>query len=100
LSKKADVGSSSNNIKGSDPTTKHNTYSNKLKKIRMALSAKADKTALKITWDKFYKKLKKLEVKVTKDNKVKWQRFSKSKAIKITNFFFANMMGPKATICL
>jgi len=36
----------------------------------MALSAEANKAALKVIRDKFYKKLKKLEVKVTKDNKV------------------------------
>ena len=94
------MGSSSNNIKGGNPTTKHDAYSDKLEKIRMALSAKADKAAFKIAQDKFYKKLEKLEVKVIKDNKVKWQRFSKSKAIKITNFFFADMMGPKAITCL
>ena len=94
------MGSSSNNMKGSNPITKHNAYSDKLKKIRMALSAEANKAALEVVQDKFYKKLEKLEVKVTKDNKVKWQRFSKSKAIKITNFFFADMMGPKAITCL
>ena len=66
----------------------------------MALSIEADKAALKVIQDKFYKKLKKLEVKVTKDNKVRWQRFSKTKAIEITNFFFTNIMGPKAVIYL
>jgi len=66
----------------------------------MALSVEADKAALKVIWDKFYKKLEKLEVKVTKDNKVRRQRFSKSEAMEITNFFFANIMGPKAVICL
>jgi hypothetical protein len=42
------VGSSSNNMRGGDPTTKHNGYSNRLKKIRMALSAEANKAALKV----------------------------------------------------
>ena len=37
----------------------------------MALSTEADKAVLKVIRDKFYKKLKKLEVKVTKDNKVR-----------------------------
>jgi len=37
----------------------------------MVLSVEADKAALKVVRDKFYKKLKKLEVKVTKDNKVR-----------------------------
>ena len=57
-------------MRGGDPTTKYNGYSNRLKKIKMALSAEADKAALKVIRDKFYKKLKKLEVEVTKDNKV------------------------------
>ena len=94
------MGSSSNNIRGGDPTTKYNSYSDRLKKIRMALSAEADKAVLKVIWDKFYKKLKKLEYEVTKDNKVGWQRFSKTKAIEITNFFFADIIGPKAVIRL
>ena len=62
----------------------------------MALSAEANKAIFKVIQDKFYKKLEKLEVKVTKDNKVKWQRFSKRKAVEITNFFFANIIGLKA----
>ena len=66
----------------------------------MALSIEADKAIFKVIQNKFYKKLKKLEVKVTKDNKVKRQRFNKYKAIEITNFFFANIIGPKAIICL
>ena len=66
----------------------------------MALNTEADKAILKVTWDKFYKKLKKLEVKITKDNKVKQQRFNKRKAVEITNFFFTNIIGPKAAICL
>jgi hypothetical protein len=64
------VGSSSNNVQGGDPTTIYNGCSDRLKKIRMVLSAEANKAVLKVIWDKFYKKLKKLEVKVTKDNKV------------------------------
>jgi len=64
------VGSSSNNIQGGNPTTKYNGCSDRLKKIRMVLSVEANKAALKVVRDKFYKKLKKLEVKVTKDNKV------------------------------
>ena len=66
----------------------------------MALNIKADKTILKVIQDKFYKKLKKSKVKVIKNNKIKQQRFSKSKAVKITNFFFINIMGPKAVIHL
>jgi hypothetical protein len=89
------VGSSSNDVQGGDPTA-NDGCSDKLEKIRMALSAEADKAALEIARDKFYKKLEKLEVKVTKDNKVERQRFSKSEAVEITNFFFADMMGPKA----
>jgi len=58
-------------MRGGDPTTKYNGYSNRLKKIRMALSTEANKAALKVAWDKFYKKLKKLEVEITKDNKVR-----------------------------
>ena len=90
------MGSSSNNRQGGNPTTKYNACSNKLKKIRIALSTEANKAILKVTRDKFYKKLKKLEVKITKDNKVKRQRFSKYKAIEITNFFFTDIIGPKA----
>ena len=41
-----------------------------LKKIRIVLSAEANKAVLKVARNKFYKKLKKLEVKITKDNKV------------------------------
>lgn len=89
------MGSSSNDVQGGDPTA-NDGCSNKLEKIRMALSAEADKAALEIARDKFYKKLEKLEVKVTKDNKVERQKFSKSEAVEITNFFFADMMGPKA----
>ena len=37
----------------------------------MALSIEANRAAFKVILDKFYKKLKKLEIKVTKDNKVK-----------------------------
>jgi hypothetical protein len=57
-------------VQGGDPTTIYNGCSNRLKKIRIALSVEANKAALKVVWDKFYKKLKKLEVEVTKDNKV------------------------------
>jgi hypothetical protein len=92
----ADVGSSSNDVQGGDPTAKHDGCSDKLEEIKMALSAEADKAVLEIARDKFYKKLEKLEVKVIKDNKVERQRFSKSEAVEITNFFFADMMGPKA----
>ena len=62
----------------------------------MVLSAKANKAAFEVAQDKFYKKFKKLKVKVIKDNKIEQQRFSKSEAVKITNFFFANIIGPKA----
>jgi hypothetical protein len=65
------VGSSSNNVRGGDPTTKYNGCSDRLKKIRIALSVEADKAILKVVRDKFYKKLKKLEVEITKDNKVR-----------------------------
>ena len=65
------MGSSSNDIQGGDPTTIYNGCSDRLKKIRIVLSAEANKAALKVIRDKFYKKLKKLEVKVTKDNKVR-----------------------------
>jgi len=64
------VGSSSNDIQGGDPTTIYNGCSDRLKKIRIVLSVEANKAALKVARDKFYKKLEKLEVKVTKDNKV------------------------------
>ena len=57
-------------MQGGDPTTKYNGYSDRLKKIRIALSVEANKAVLKVIRDKFYKKLKKLEVEVTKDNKV------------------------------
>ena len=42
------MGSSSNNIQNGEPTTKYNSYSNKLKKIRIVLSVEADKAALKV----------------------------------------------------
>jgi len=57
-------------MQGGDPTTIYNGCSDRLKKIRIVLSAEANKAALKVIRDKFYKKLKKLEVEVTKDNKV------------------------------
>ena len=57
-------------MQGGNPTTKYNGYSDRLKKIRIVLSIEANKAVLKVVWDKFYKKLKKLEVEVTKDNKV------------------------------
>jgi len=57
-------------MQGGDPTTIYNGYSDRLKKIRIVLSVEANKAILKVIQDKFYKKLKKLEVKVTKDNKV------------------------------
>ena len=69
-----------------------------LKKNRIVLSVEANKIVFKIVWDKFYKKLEKLEVKIIKNNKVKWQRFSKSEAVEIINFFFANIIRPNAII--
>ena len=98
MSEEVDISSNSNNIQSGDPIIKYNIYSNKLKKIKMVLNTKANKVIFKVIWDKFYKKLKKLKIKVIKDNKVKWQRFSKSKTVEINNFFFANIIGLKIII--
>ncbi len=68
----------------------------RLEKLTLAMTAETDAQHLSAARDVFLEKLEKMKVKVATNNSQKTVGFTAGEAVEIANFFFAEMMGPKA----
>ncbi len=67
-----------------------------LESLTLAMTSEAGTEQLEKVRNAFFQELVKMRVKVTADNRTKVVGFAQDEAAEITNFFFVEMMGPKA----